>query len=340
VETLTFLFTDIEGSTALVRRLGEGLYTQLLADHHWLIRSGLAAYDGREVDTQGDAFFAVFSSPRACVAAVMEIQRALAAHGWPGGEQVRVRMGIHTGEAAKTATGLVGLDVHRAARVAAVAHGARCCCRRRRRRWSATRSRLLASDLIEPARCERLFAEAIACTERSGDTLTGSFLHGNAGVLALRAGDIPAARAYLQQAAQAMRALGYESPAMPITMGWVLRQDNDPDSARASFETALRISRRSGYLFDIAYASLGLACVAADLGDPRRAAELHGVAQAFLDRMGEPWPEPEARYRRDSLDQVRAHLGQEQLERAYAKGMALSSGEALGLASGKAHHQG
>jgi predicted ATPase/class 3 adenylate cyclase len=199
---------------------------------------------------------------------------------------------------------------------------------------------LMASDRIETARSERLFAEAIACTERSGDTLTGSFLHGNAGILALRKGDIPAARAYLQQAAQAMRALGYESPAMPITMGWVLRQDNDPDGARASFEAALRISRRNGYLFDIAYASLGMACVAADLSDLHRAAELHGVAQAFLDRMGEPWPEPEAHYRRDTLLKVAASLGQEQFEKAYAKGMALSFDEALGLAFGTAQRQG
>src|SRR5207302_787228 len=86
-------------------------------------RSGLAAHDGREVDTQGDAFFAVFSSPRACVAAVLELQRALQGHAWPGGEHVRVRMGVHTGEASKTATGLVGLDVHRAARVAAAGYG-------------------------------------------------------------------------------------------------------------------------------------------------------------------------------------------------------------------------
>jgi len=123
VETFTFLFTDIEGSTALLGRLGEGLYAQLLAAHHALIRSGLAAHGGREVDTQGDAFFAVFSSPRACVAAAVDLQRALAAKAWPGGERVLVRMGVHTGEAAKTATGLVGLDVHRAARVAAVGYG-------------------------------------------------------------------------------------------------------------------------------------------------------------------------------------------------------------------------
>jgi class 3 adenylate cyclase len=123
VETFTFLFTDIEGSTALLGRLGEGLYAQLLADHHALIRSGLAAHDGREVDTQGDAFFAVFSSPRACVAAVIGLQQALQAHAWPTGEHVRVRMGVHTGEAAATATGLVGLDVHRAARVAGAGYG-------------------------------------------------------------------------------------------------------------------------------------------------------------------------------------------------------------------------
>ena len=123
METFTFLFTDMEGSTALLRRLGEGLYTQLLADHHSLIRAGLAAHDGKEVDTQGDAFFAVFSSPRACIAAVLEMQQALEAHAWPEGTLVRVRSGVHTGEASKTATGLAGLDVHRAARVAAVGYG-------------------------------------------------------------------------------------------------------------------------------------------------------------------------------------------------------------------------
>ena len=123
VETLTFLFTDIEGSTALLGRLGDDGYAQVLAGHHALIRSALAAHDGREVDTQGDAFFAVFSSPRACMAAVLQMQQAMEAHAWPGGEQVRVRMGIHCGEAARTATGLVGLEVHRAARVAAVAYG-------------------------------------------------------------------------------------------------------------------------------------------------------------------------------------------------------------------------
>jgi class 3 adenylate cyclase/tetratricopeptide (TPR) repeat protein len=123
VETFTFLFTDIEGSTALLGRVGQGVYERVLADHHAIIRSGLAGHGGREVDTQGDAFFAVFSSAAACVAAVLAMQQALEAHAWPAGERVRVRMGVHTGQASATATGLVGLDVHRAARVGAAAHG-------------------------------------------------------------------------------------------------------------------------------------------------------------------------------------------------------------------------
>src|SRR5580693_4794019 len=96
----------MEGSTALLRRLGESDYGRALADHQALIRAALAAHDGREVDTQGDAFFAVFSSPTACVTAVIEMQRALEVRAWPGGEHVRVRM-----------------DVHRAARVGAIAYG-------------------------------------------------------------------------------------------------------------------------------------------------------------------------------------------------------------------------
>ena len=122
-ETLTFLFTDIEGSTALLGRVGDDVYAQVLAGHQAIIRSGLAGHGGREVDTQGDGFFAVFPSPTACVAAALEIQRALEAHGWLARERVRVRMGVHTGEASRAAAGLVGLDVHRAARVAAVGYG-------------------------------------------------------------------------------------------------------------------------------------------------------------------------------------------------------------------------
>jgi len=83
VGTLTFLFTDIEGSTELLGRVGDGVYARVLAGHHSLIRSGLAAHGGEEVDTQGDGFFAVFSSPKACVVAAAEMQQAMAARAWP-----------------------------------------------------------------------------------------------------------------------------------------------------------------------------------------------------------------------------------------------------------------
>lgn len=120
--TLTFLFTDIEGSTEKLTRLGDA-YAAILADHHRIIREALARHEGREVDTAGDGFFAVFDSPRSGVAAVIEMQQDLARQEWPAGERVRVRMGLHTGEAAVMPTGIVGLDVHKAARIAAVAHG-------------------------------------------------------------------------------------------------------------------------------------------------------------------------------------------------------------------------
>ena len=194
---------------------------------------------------------------------------------------------------------------------------------------------LLFDALLDPADPEPLFTEAIACTQRSGDQLVAYYLYNDAGLRALRAADIPAAQAYLHRAAQAMRAIGEEYPHLSINMGWALRQDHDLDGARSRFAAALRMSRRTGNRFGIAYASLALACLAADTRHWHRAAVLHGAAQAFLDRIGLPWEELEARYRQDSLGQVRAHLGEQQFDRAYARGTALSPDEALDLASGK-----
>jgi predicted ATPase len=184
---------------------------------------------------------------------------------------------------------------------------------------------LLCIDLVDPVRSGKLFDEAIACTERSGDQLFACILHNNAGVHALRVGDIPAARAHLEAAAQASRANGENDDSVATNLGWVRRLDGDYDGARSNFEDALRMSRRSGEHFGIAYAVLGLACVAADAGEWSRAGVIHGIAQAVLDRTGEPWQTPEVQYRRESLDQVRAHIGTEQSERDYARGMALGS---------------
>jgi class 3 adenylate cyclase/DNA-binding NarL/FixJ family response regulator len=120
--TITFLFTDIEGSTRLLKRLGED-YKLLLAEHHDLFRALFVEHAGREVDTQGDAFFVVFQRAKDAVATALAAQRAVAAHSWPQQVDLRVRMGMHTGEPARAAERYIGLGVHRAARICSVAHG-------------------------------------------------------------------------------------------------------------------------------------------------------------------------------------------------------------------------
>ena len=114
--TVTFLFTDIEGSTKLLRDLGDH-YAKVLADHRSALRAALAQHGGVEVDTQGDAFFVAFARPSDAVAAAASAQRSLEA------SPVRVRMGIHTGQPTCTDEGYVGIDIHRAARICAAGHG-------------------------------------------------------------------------------------------------------------------------------------------------------------------------------------------------------------------------
>jgi class 3 adenylate cyclase len=122
VGTVTFLFTDIEGSTELIRDLGEG-YGEVLADQRRLMRQHLGRAGGREVDTQGDAFFFSFARARDAVGGAVAAQRALAGHEWRDGATVRVRMGLHTGEPAVGSEGYHGLDVVRAARICSAGHG-------------------------------------------------------------------------------------------------------------------------------------------------------------------------------------------------------------------------
>jgi YVTN family beta-propeller protein len=119
---VSFLFTDIEGSTRLVRQL-RGDYAGVLAQHEQLLRTAFARHEGHEIDTQGDAFFYVFASAQDAVLAAIEGQRALTGFPWPDGAPVKVRMGIHTGQAAPAGGRYTGLAVHRAARICAAAHG-------------------------------------------------------------------------------------------------------------------------------------------------------------------------------------------------------------------------
>src|SRR5919109_3710907 len=120
--TVTFLFTDIEGSTRLLQRLGDR-YTSVLEDHAELLRSAFRDAGGYPVSTEGDSFFVVFQSAPAAVSGAAAAQRALEEHEWPDGERVRVRMGLHTGEGKLGGENYIGIDVHRAARIASAGHG-------------------------------------------------------------------------------------------------------------------------------------------------------------------------------------------------------------------------
>jgi predicted ATPase/class 3 adenylate cyclase len=191
---------------------------------------------------------------------------------------------------------------------------------------------LMCHDAIEPEDADRLYAEGIACTQRSGDKLTSYMLHNNLSVQLIRRGDLRAARTHLVQAKQASDEVGEASHSVPVNMGWVLRHEHDPEAARAVFEDALRVCRRTGDKPGLAYCTLGLACTAGDLGDWYRAAELHGAAQSLLDRLGGPWQDPEGRYRQESIDGIRARLGDDRFDAAYAEGVALSFDDAVSLA--------
>ncbi|MEK9137246.1 MAG: adenylate/guanylate cyclase domain-containing protein, partial [Bacteroidota bacterium] len=139
--TITFLFSDIEGSTQLLHRLGER-YATVLADQQRLLREAFQQWGGREIDTAGDGFFVAFDSAKRAVAAAVTAQRAVAAHTWPGGVSVKVRMGLHTGEPAAVGSGYVGIDVHRASRICSSGYGGQIL-------LSQTTRELAAHDLTE-----------------------------------------------------------------------------------------------------------------------------------------------------------------------------------------------
>ncbi len=130
--TVTFAFTDVEGSTKLLRQLGTDAYADALAEHRRALRATFVRHDGVEVDTQGDSFFIAFSTAPAALAAAAEAQQVLAAG------PIRVRMGVHTGTPRVTDEGYVGPDVHRAARIAAAGHGGQILVSASTARWSRT----------------------------------------------------------------------------------------------------------------------------------------------------------------------------------------------------------
>jgi class 3 adenylate cyclase len=120
--TVTLLFSDIERSTRLLERHG-ARYAELLAEHHRIVRAAVAEHGGHEIRTAGDSFFVAFARAGDAVRAAVAIQRGLAAQAWPDQATVLVRIGLHTGEPRVTGDDYVGIDVHRAARICAAAHG-------------------------------------------------------------------------------------------------------------------------------------------------------------------------------------------------------------------------
>jgi len=137
--TVTLLFTDIEGSTQLLKQLGEH-YHGVLEEYWTLLRASFQANGGHEVDANGDALFYAFSRPSDAISAAVEVQRTLISHSWNHGAVVRVLMGLHTGEPELATEGYVGLDVHHAARIMSAGHGGKSCSHNPHASWSSMNS--------------------------------------------------------------------------------------------------------------------------------------------------------------------------------------------------------
>jgi non-specific serine/threonine protein kinase len=214
---------------------------------------------------------------------------------------------------------------------------------------SVRRARELGDDVLlgeslaayasaaRPEECGPLYAEALACAERTGDLSGALTAHNNAGFLALMLGDIPVARAHLEAAIRAAEALGVPHLIALGNLAEVLRAEHDLDGARSGFEDVVRMARRTGDKYGLSGAFLGLGCLAADSGDWHRAAVLYGAEHALMDQIGARWEPFDARRRRESLDQARAALGDQQLQQAYARGKALSFDQAIDLALKESH---
>jgi hypothetical protein len=157
-------------------------------------------------------------------------------------------------------------------------------------------------------------------------------LRNNASIMALSAGHVEAAREHLEKAQAAAEAIGVTIYNVNISLGMVLREEGDPGAAAAMLRAAVSISRRTGDRFGLGYAVFGLACLAGDAGEWQRAAELHGVAQAFLDQIGQPWLPVYGRFLEGSIGAIQGKLGDQEYQRLYGEGRKLSVEEAIALA--------
>jgi tetratricopeptide (TPR) repeat protein len=197
-------------------------------------------------------------------------------------------------------------------------------------------SLLVYANAVDAAATGPIHAEALGCAERSGDLLINGYVHNNACVAALELGDIPAARAHLEAAMRVAEAIGCPHPQQSVNLGLVLRAERDLNGARTVLHEALGTGRRIGDKYAVTCAVFGLARLATDMADWRRATVLHGAAQNLLDQTGNTWEASDVRNRQESLDQAGAVLGDEQFQQDYAHGMALSLDQAIDFALGRA----
>src|SRR5919198_5769234 len=243
--TVTFLFTDIEGSTRLLQQLRDR-YGELLSTHARLLREAIEQFNGHEIDTQGDAFFAAFARARDAVAAAVAAQRALAAEPWPDGTAVRVRMGLHTGEPLVGGERYVGMGVHRGARICAAGHGGQVLLSNTTRELvedelpDDVRLRDLGEhelkDLKRPERIFQLEVEGLPVTFPPLRTAKESAFEGREGELARAAGDV-ARRRFVSRRAAIIAAAGAVVAAavlIPLfALGGPSQTDVDPNSVVA-----------------------------------------------------------------------------------------------------------
>jgi hypothetical protein len=194
------------------------------------------------------------------------------------------------------------------------------------------RTFVLCSYDVDPANVDSLFREAIASTERSGDQYVAASLHHNAATHELQAGNTSGARRHLERAAEAFKIIGMADWQVKVNLGMASLMEGDLEGAQSMYQEGLRMSRRNGDRFGLAYSSLGLACAAAELSQWPRAAELHGAADAFRDQTGQPWLSWYGPYQESSIDKIRTHLGDNEFEQVYTKARALPFDDAVRVA--------
>jgi hypothetical protein len=194
------------------------------------------------------------------------------------------------------------------------------------------RTFLLCSYDVDPSSTDVLFDEAMASVARSGDLYVMAALLHNAATHDMLEGNTVRARRRLEQAAQGFQAIGKPDWQLKAGLGFARLLEGDFRGARTTYQEGFRLSRRNGDRFWLAYTSLGLACVSAEQTDWHRAAQLHGVADAFRDQTGQPWLSWFGPYQQVSIDNIRSQLDDGEFERFYASGRALSFDDAVHLA--------